>query len=1268
MVLKKKSARLRRIYKRLLLFIAFLIIIAALISSFVRALTPFASQYKRQVELQLSHVLGLPVHIARMETGWYWFYPVVELKEVKISKDAKPLIHLDKILVGLNILDSLLHWQIQPGLLYIEGLNLTVQQKGTSFEVEGLVPTHKTSFQFDAQFIEPIFAWVFDQEKIILKDLTIKLILEDGTLLPINKLNLSINEQLGHYYVDGKAAIGPQSASSIHLLADFKIRANHWQKLGGKAYLAVHHFDIKPWLRLLPQIPLEAIEGIGDMETWLDMQAGTVQKAQAIVDLKNIAVVDSHHRAWPQMQLFKANMAWLRTQTGWELRADPIKAALSGTLWLKNSFLLRYIQTESQYQLYLKHLPLDPSLLQLSQGFIHELMPSGNLSDVQVYFNDNGEVQYLLSSFSNLSWHVYKRLPAFEHLSGALYWQPHEGRLELDTEQARLHAEGLPLIPIETLNGALEWKDVGNGLKFNLERFALKIPELLLTARGSLDNWGEDTAQIDAALEVSADNAQKWLQYLPSTPYLKPKFVHWLKNDIKQVDNIVLEMSVHGAVNDFPFDTKPGVFLIKSYIKGVRLDFAPKWPTVHDLDLWLTIDKRELTGDIAHVGLLNIEANRANFVVSPLGSNKETLRLHGQSKVLAKDLIHYALATPLLPKLSALKLIHMKGNLDVDLQIEAPLYPEDDQILGQGNITFADNDVFIRHALHDLTFQKLNGTMQVSEKGIQETNLSAELLAHPVSINIQTVEKPVAATVVKVAGNTTVDTLSSILNMPLQKVLSGNLVLESAFSITDDPNDLDHVSFQTNLQGLRINLPRPFAKTESMFMPLAIDLGYNVQKGLELKAELADILQAYLWFSGRKGQFHFERGDVFLGAKKGIVKPQKGFQILGTLDSFDVTLWQKAWDLLPKSDTNIFDTALNLIDIQVKNIQAFGQEYKDLSLVASKASLLDWRIQLNQKNLLAELNYDVKARVLKGIIKRLVLEKNAQFAPSFAENSAPGSWPSIQLSIQDLRYNQLRLGTASIKTHVDAVSMKLEDASLQTPYYKLAMTGEWIAEGGKNETSVNALMTLSNLSKALALWSVSPVVEASQGTIQIIGGWPGGFHNFSLKHCAGQLAVVLKNGRISQFSPETEEKLGLGKLLSILSLQTIPRRLQLDFSDLSQNGYSFDIFKGNFSVNKGIMSTKNAYIDGPIAYASMKGSLDIVKQLYDLDLRVSPHIEASLPIVATIAGGPIAGIATWVIGKIIHQGMQKVAGYTYKVSGPWKAPLVQQVIIVKHKQ
>ncbi len=93
------------------------------------------------------------------------------------------------------------------------------------------------------------------------------------------------------------------------------------------------------------------------------------------------------------------------------------------------------------------------------------------------------------------------------------------------------------------------------------------------------------------------------------------------------------------------------------------------------------------------------------------------------------------------------------------------------------------------------------------------------------------------------------------------------------------------------------------------------------------------------------------------------------------------------------------------------------------------------------------------------------------------------------------------------------------------------------------------------------------------------------------------------------------------------------------------------------------MTTQDSSIDGPVAYASMKGNLDMSKQLYDVDLKIEPHITSSLPIVATIAGGPIVGFATLVASKIINHGMNNFSGYSYKVTGPWQQPVIKQVSI-----
>ena len=181
--------------------------------------------------------------------------------------------------------------------------------------------------------------------------------------------------------------------------------------------------------------------------------------------------------------------------------------------------------------------------------------------------------------------------------------------------------------------------------------------------------------------------------------------------------------------------------------------------------------------------------------------------------------------------------------------------------------------------------------------------------------------------------------------------------------------------------------------------------------------------------------------------------------------------------------------------------------------------------------------------------------------------------------------------------------------------------------------------------------------------------WPDALFNFDIDKVNGHFYMGMRHGRITHLSPETEKELALGKILSIVSLQTIPRRLVLDFSDLTHKGFSFDTFDGDFMMNNGVVKTKKAYIDGTIAYVDINGAINLIKKQYDLLLKVSPHITATLSAVATIAGGPIIeGMFNWVANKVTTQEKQRVIAYTYEVKGPWEKPNIEQLDITHRQQ
>src|SRR3990167_8316480 len=124
--------------KRCRFYLALVIITAALLTSLLRALTPFVVQYQFDVERYLSECLGQKVVIGSMKTGWYWFLPVIQLNDVAIKDGQHSVLDAHQLIVGINLWSSLWHWQIKPGLLYVDQVHFIVRQSGKTWRVEGL--------------------------------------------------------------------------------------------------------------------------------------------------------------------------------------------------------------------------------------------------------------------------------------------------------------------------------------------------------------------------------------------------------------------------------------------------------------------------------------------------------------------------------------------------------------------------------------------------------------------------------------------------------------------------------------------------------------------------------------------------------------------------------------------------------------------------------------------------------------------------------------------------------------------------------------------------------------------------------------------------------------------------------------------------------------------------------------------------------------------------------------------------------------------------
>ncbi len=87
--------------------------------------------------------------------------------------------------------------------------------------------------------------------------------------------------------------------------------------------------------------------------------------------------------------------------------------------------------------------------------------------------------------------------------------------------------------------------------------------------------------------------------------------------------------------------------------------------------------------------------------------------------------------------------------------------------------------------------------------------------------------------------------------------------------------------------------------------------------------------------------------------------------------------------------------------------------------------------------------------------------------------------------------------------------------------------------------------------------------------------WVGAPTAESLESATGHVQVALDKGQIVGLKP------GAGRVLGLASLAELPRRLALDFSDLTDKGFAFDTIRGDFDLRDGQRLHRRRIGQGP---------------------------------------------------------------------------------------
>lgn len=263
--------------------------------------------------------------------------------------------------------------------------------------------------------------------------------------------------------------------------------------------------------------------------------------------------------------------------------------------------------------------------------------------------------------------------------------------------------------------------------------------------------------------------------------------------------------------------------------------------------------------------------------------------------------------------------------------------------------------------------------------------------------------------------------------------------------------------------------------------------------------------------------------------------------------------------------------------------------------------------------------------------------------------------PKINLNAKDVRYKDIDFGTVQLKLRPLLGGIAIRELQTGNTNYHLIATGTWHTQ--QNEmTELIGQLDSPNLSGFLHSWGLPASISAEQAHVRFNLQWLGTPYDINTTNLYGSFSFNASNGQIVDIGSSAEAKLSFGRLLTFLSIQSLGRRLQLDFSDLKTKGFDFTTLQGHFVLKNGKAFTRDVSIEGPVAAVTIIGQIGLDTKDYDLIVKIVPHFTSSLPVIVGLAGGPIAGAVTWVANAVLGSTVQKIAETSYHITGSWGKP------------
>jgi uncharacterized protein (TIGR02099 family) len=1275
---------------------------AVLVLSLRYLVLPHIQDYRQDVATLLSDSLGLKVEIAGISASWQGLQPDLGLTGMQIyDRQGRPALAFESVEAVLSW-SSLMHANLVLARLEIAAPTLSVRR-----ELDGRLYIAGIALNPETQDTK-VSDWLLAQHRIIIRDARISWndAQRGAPTLDLSHVNLLL-ENAGRRHSFGFTAEPPASmAARLDVRGDLRgrnvARLSEWY---GQIYAATEFADLAVWRQWL-DYPLQLPQGSGALRLWLGVGQGRLVSASADIALRDVRL--SLANDLPELNLvrlaghlslaghagqalseagFQAVAKGLSLETKEGLRLSPTDFALRITPPTKSLIREKPAQGELSANVLdldtlrglAAYLPLDAA----ARKRLADYAPHGRLADLKLTWQGprDAAVAYSLSGrFERLGLAAMEGVPGFEGFSGSIEGNDKAGTVLLDSREAALDLPSVfpeRRLALDHIKAKLGWKTDGKEVQLDLKNLSFQNKDADGFASGTYRHRPGEKSTIDLSAQLTRGDGKAVWRYMPLAVN---KDTHdWLRQGILSGESRETKLRLKGDLKDFPFlDGKSGIFQVTVKFSGGFLHYAPDWPDIQDIsgDLLFEGKRMLIHGDKGR--LYGVSLSKVVAEVPDLMGGNEIMHITGNAAGPTKDFLRFINDSPVADRIEHFtEGMGAEGSGNLQLSLNLPLRHIQDSTV-HGDYQFVNNRLLPDPDLPPLT--EINGRLQFTGDGVTVKNATGHIMGGPLSLSATT--RSDGAVALTAQGSLSVASLRRSLDIPLLENLSGTTNWRGNIAIRHRNADL---VLDTSLVGVASSLPEPFNKSATEAMPLHLErlqvpaTAQDEVKRDTLRASLGRVLALQLQRRKDGGKTVVESGTVALqsstrGAKVVPTLPpsaRNGVVVVANLDKVNLDFWRGA---LPSGNGNGKAKAkangkgaddsgfpLSSLDLKTSELMAFGRSFPDLEL---HALALDgsWQVKLASRDVAGDLSWNSRGKGrLQARLRQLTLGDAKEGAMQAAEEPLR-QLPALDVQVDNFRLRGMDLG----KLELDAVNRgglwQMRRIALTTPEAKLTGSGEWRIPS-PTDTALRAAGTDTQLTFKLETGNIGKLLErlgypgtVKNGSAKLEGdlAWSGPPTSVDYPSLQGKLNLNASRGQFAKLNP------GVGRLLGILSLQSLPRRISLDFHDIFSQGFAFDSIVGDVQVAHGIFASQNLRIQGPAADILMSGDADVTAETQNLLVKVRPSVGESLS-VGTMLINPAIGVAAYVAQKLLKDPLGKILEFDYRVTGGWNEPKVEKV-------